>query len=100
MVIHLDSRTPDKSRIITKFDGKAFEQRVKFINKKGSFQKREQCNECRFKGRVQTGLRFTFDISCDREEGFWKARRGSTEKPCKYFQQKKIEQMFPACQGV
>lgn len=87
-MFNLESFTPEKSQIVTKINGKHVEQRIKYINKKGTFRRTEQCKDCKFCGKVQLGLGFAFDISCDRDEGFWRMSVGKTDKPCKYFQPK------------
>jgi hypothetical protein len=79
------SITPEKSVIETIRKGKGIEQRIKYINKKGTFQLREQCSQCKHYGKVQLGLGYNIFPSCDREEGFWKELKGKTDKPCKYF---------------
>jgi hypothetical protein len=82
----VESLTPEKSQIITKIKGKNVTQRIKYINQKGTFKRTGQCENCQFCGKVQIGLGFALDISCDREKGFWKMHSGKTDKPCKYAQ--------------
>jgi hypothetical protein len=84
----MDSYTPEKSQVITKIKGQHVEQRLKFVNRKGVFKYREQCDNCKFRGKVQVGLGFAFDFSCDREEGFWKQKSGTTTKECEFFKPK------------
>ena len=66
-------------------------QRVKFVNKKGTFKKCPQCETCIFLGFAYFGLNKTGkDITCDRDIITWKQRSGTTEKSCSYF--KTVEQ--------
>jgi len=91
MKLDMESYTPEKSQVITKVKGRGIEQRIKYINRKGTFKRTEKCKDCRFCGKVQIGLGITgLDISCDREDGFWKQASGSTDKLCKYFELKAI----------
>jgi hypothetical protein len=59
-------------------------KRVKFKNKKGTFQRREQCKTCAFTGLAIVGLGNVYDVTCDREGDTWKSCSGSTDKPCKF----------------
>lgn len=83
-----ESITPNKSIVEFKVTSKGHTSKIKYINKKGTFKRRVQCNECRHLGKVQIGLGFALDISCDREEGYWKEHRGNTDRKCKYFKSK------------
>lgn len=88
MILFSQSMTPEKSLVETKYKAKVVEQRIKYINKKGTFKFTEQCSKCKFAGKVQIGLVNNIDLSCDREEPFWKMMIGKTDKPCKYFEEK------------
>lgn len=80
------SLTPDKSRIavtITKWGGT---KRVAFINKKGTFKYRNQCATCKFRGKVQAGLGYHVNPTCDRDGETWRLMSGSTNKNCKFWE--------------
>lgn len=83
-----ESMTPNKSVVELKVTSRGYTSKIKYINKKGTFKKCEQCKGCKHLGKVQIGLWFALDISCDREEGYWKEHRGSTDRKCKYFEGK------------
>lgn len=80
-----ESLTPSKSVVELKVKGRWYTSKIKYINKKGTFKRCDQCSTCKYLGKVQIGLGFVLDISCDREEGFWKEHRGRTDRKCKYY---------------
>lgn len=88
MRLNFESYTPEKSEVVTKINGSNISQRIKYINKKGAFKSTEQCKECCFRGKVQIGLGFAFDITCDRDIETWRMRTGKTDKVCKHYKLK------------
>lgn len=85
---YVESLSPSKSCIeitITKWGGT---KRVKFINKKGTFQYREQCRTCQYRGIAQVGLGLYTEPTCDRDGETWRKMSGSTKKDCKLFKER------------
>jgi hypothetical protein len=60
-------------------------RRVKYKNKKGTFQRREQCKTCIFRGEAVVGLGNVKDMTCDRDGITWRSWNGSTDKDCKFW---------------
>lgn len=83
-----ETLTPSKSYIEYKGTSKGHQVQIKYINKKGTFKKRPQCNTCKYLGKVQVGLYYAMGISCDCVEGFWKEPKGNTNRNCAYYQEK------------
>lgn len=65
--------------------GRNVTKRVKFKNKKGTFQRRVQCKTCLFTGLAVVGLGNVYDVTCDRDESTWRSCSGRTDKPCKFY---------------
>lgn len=61
-------------------------QKIKFVNKKGTFMVREQCQTCVLLGKAIVGLGRVIDITCDRDKTTWRRRNGRTQKDCKFYQ--------------
>lgn len=59
-------------------------KRIKFKNKKGTFQRRIQCKTCLFTGLAVIGLGNVYDVTCDRDISTWRSSSGRTDKPCKF----------------
>lgn len=81
-----------ETHIIYRRNGKTINQKVIYINKKGTFQWREQCESCKHKGVVGIGFRgFLEEPTCDRDEYTWRRMNGKTEKQCKLWEAAEIE---------
>ena len=63
-------------------------KRVKFLNKKGTFQWHRQCDTCQHSGLVQAGLGSYVEQTCDRDGETWRKLRGNTKKPCSFHLEK------------
>ena len=90
-MLTMKSLTPNKSHIVTKINGNSISQGIKFTNKKGTFKSRQQCKDCKFQGKAQVGLGYAFDITCDREEPFWRMRKGWTDRRCIHYLPKEMK---------
>ena len=82
------SLTPAKSIVETTVRGRSIGQRIKFINKKGTFKETKQYKECTFTGKVQDGLGYFISPTCDRDEITWRKCTGTSDRECKFFKQK------------
>lgn len=80
-----ESLTPDKSIVAITINKWGGTKRLQFINKKGSFQYREQCKTCKHKGKVQAGLGHYIEPTCDRDGETWRRCSGNSKKQCKYW---------------
>jgi len=86
-----ESLTPDKSKVIitiTKWGGT---KRLQFINKKGVFQWRKYCAKCKHQGKVQAGLGYHIEPTCDRDGDTWRRMNGGIEKECKFWEEGTID---------
>lgn len=80
-----------RSAIRTKADAtkntRTIKQKLVYINKKGTFQWRKQCEECKHKGVLKIGLGgLVEEPTCDRDELTWRRMYGQTEKECKFWE--------------
>lgn len=76
--------TPNKSKVVEK-NGYV---KIKYINKIGEVRKREQCESCANRGKVQLGLGYAMAYSCDADEKGWKLFNGITNRNCKLYKER------------
>ena len=74
--------TPDKTEVIVTKNSIS----VKTKGCKGEIKKREQCKTCKRLGKYQAGI-LAFLPCCNREDG-WRKLWGTTERKCKFYEEK------------
>lgn len=65
--------------------GSSFSQKLKFVNKKGTFKLCDECKKCVYAGTAMVSLGRVYEPTCDRDITTWRRMSGKSDKPCKWY---------------
>lgn len=75
----------EKTKSVFIVKGKKTTIGVRYINKKGTYKSRQQCNTCKHLGYILRGINGTYkESTCDRDGVTWRECSGSTSIKCKF----------------